>query len=146
MKDTVDGVLIVYVLPSDANSEEGVIGLVFLVLFEGFNVPSGFEIDSSFPVKKENRCNSLFHDIGTFLSFWFYMDAHYILWLPDSIFSHTELAPQFSVCGNESVSSSAFIRPEFQMNFPSSHCMSTLEVSHEQLYAFFKYSFLIQLI
>ena len=69
VKDTVDGVLIVYVLPSVANSEEGVIGLVFLVLFEGFNVPSGFEIDSSFPVKKENRCNSLFHDIGTFCHF-----------------------------------------------------------------------------
>ena len=53
MKDTVDGVLVVYVLPSFANSEEGVIGLAFLVLFDGFNVPSGVEIDSSFPVTKK---------------------------------------------------------------------------------------------
>ena len=50
VKDTVDGVLVVYVMPSVGNSEEGVIGLVFLVLFDGFNVPSGVEIDSSFPV------------------------------------------------------------------------------------------------
>ena len=74
------------------------------------------------------------------------MDTHYILWIPDSIFSHTELAPQLSVCGDESVSISAFIRPAFHINFPFSHWMSTLEVSHEQLYAFCKYCFLIQLI
>ena len=66
VKDTVDGVLGVNVLPSVANSEEGVIGLAFLVLFDGFNVPSGVEIDSSFPVTKENRCNPLIQDIGTF--------------------------------------------------------------------------------
>ena len=75
-----------------------------------------------------------------------HMDTHNILWIPDSIFSHTELAPQFSVCGNESVSISAFIRPEFQINFPSFHWMSTLEVPHAQLYVFCRYSFLIQLI
>ena len=73
-----------------------------------------------------------------------YMDTHKILWIPDSIFSHTEFAPQLSVCGIESVSISALMRPEFQINFPSSHSMSTLEVSHEQLYVFCKYSFLIQ--
>ena len=53
VKDTVDGVLGVYVLPSVANSEEGVIGLGFLVLLDGFNVPSGVDIDSSFPVTKK---------------------------------------------------------------------------------------------
>ena len=66
VKDTVDGVLGVYVLPSVANSEEGVIGLAFSVLFDGFNVPSGVEMDSSFPVTKENRYNSLAQDIGMF--------------------------------------------------------------------------------
>ena len=81
-----------------------------------------------------------------FISFWMYMDTHYILWIPDSIFSHTEFTPQLSVCGKESISISALMRPEFQKNFPSSHWMSTLEVPHEQLYVFFKYSFLIQLI
>ena len=64
--DTVEGILGEYVLPSVGNSEEGVIGLALLVLFDGFNVPSGVEIDSSFPVTKENRCNSLIQDIGTF--------------------------------------------------------------------------------
>ena len=121
VKDTVEGVLGEYVLPSVVNSEEGVIGLAFLVLFDGFNVPSGVEIDSSFPVTKENRCNSLIQDIGMFISFWLYMDTHYILWIPDSIFSHTEFTPQLSVCGKESISISALMRPEFQINFPSSH-------------------------
>ena len=78
------------------------------------------------------------------LSFWLYMDTHYILWIPDSIFSHTEFTPQLSVCGKESISISALMRPEFQINFPSSHWMSTLDVPHEQLYVFCKYSFLIQ--
>ena len=53
VKDTVDGVLGVYVLPSVANSEEGVIGVGFLVLLDGFNVPSDVDIDSSFPVTKK---------------------------------------------------------------------------------------------
>ena len=65
VKDTVDGVLVVYLLPSVANSEEGVIGLAFLVLFKVFSVPSLIEIESSFPVTKENRCNSLTKDIVT---------------------------------------------------------------------------------
>ena len=65
MKDTVDGVLVVYVLPSFANSEEGVIGLAFVVLFNVFNVPLGIEIESSFPVTKEKRCDSLIKDIVT---------------------------------------------------------------------------------
>ena len=66
MKDTADGVLVVYVLPSVANSEEGVICSAFPVLFNVFNVPSGIEIESSFPVTKENRCNPLIQYIGTF--------------------------------------------------------------------------------
>ena len=72
VKDTVDGVLGIYVLSSVANSEEWLIGLAFSVLFDGLNVPSGVEIDSSFPVTKENRCNSLIQDISTFqlISFW----------------------------------------------------------------------------
>ena len=119
MKDTVDGVLVVYVLPSFANSEEGVIGLAFVVLFNVFNVPLGIEIESSFPVTKENRCNSLIQDIGTL--FCLYMDTNSISWIPDSIFFHTEFTPQLSVCGKESISISALMRPEFQINFPSSH-------------------------
>ena len=66
MKYTVDVVRVVYVLPSVANSEEGMIVLVLLVLFNVFSMPSGIEIESLFPVTKENRCNSLIQDIGTY--------------------------------------------------------------------------------
>ena len=66
VKYTVDVVRVVYVLPSVANSEEGMIVLVLLVLFNVFSMPSGIEIESLFPVTKENRCNSLIQDIGTY--------------------------------------------------------------------------------
>ena len=65
VKDTVDGVLVVYLLPSVADTEEGVIGLAFPVLFKVFSVPSVIEIESSFPVTKEKRCDSLIKDIVT---------------------------------------------------------------------------------